>query len=336
MTQLDYVDVAQVDARALRDVFGAFLTGVTIVSAFDENGVPRGFTANSFTSVSLDPPLVLVCVANTASSHALLANCQRFGINVLAETQRDLSTRFASRMDDKFAGVSYCANESGPPLIDGSLAGLDCERQQIVAAGDHSIVIGRVMGISTTVGRPLGYYRGNYVAFGLGTATLGRHGSEAVVLGCVLGTDDSVLLCRRPGQQHWEIPSEALGNGDDHRSLLPRLLRALNIQAELSLLYSVFQDKGDSHLTLVFKGEISSLGNTNVLPDGTALQLFREEERPWELVRGPSMSSVIRRFFDEAREARFGIYWETEGGGHVASVEGRPKPWLRASTMPEQ
>src|SRR5215475_7686332 len=103
------------DPLELRRAFGCFVTGVTVVTAIDEERRPRGFTANSFTSVSLDPPLVLVCIARSAGSFPLFACTAHFAINILSEQQRPISSRFASKQADKFADVAWHPGESGSP-----------------------------------------------------------------------------------------------------------------------------------------------------------------------------------------------------------------------------
>jgi len=157
------------DTRELRDALGTFATGVTIVTAMLPTGQPIGFTANSFTSVSLDPPLILVCIAKTAAGYATYTSTGSFCVNVFSEDQRDLSGTFAQRGTDKFVGVSWHQNQTGSPIIDGGIGHFDCSMHQIVDAGDHAILIGRVVGFDANNDAPLFYHRGKYVA--LETAT---------------------------------------------------------------------------------------------------------------------------------------------------------------------
>lgn len=130
-------------ARALRDAYGCFSTGVTVVTVGSSDG-PIGFTANSFSSVSLDPPLVLWCPARASSRHAPFIDAARFAIHILAEDQSDLARRFA-RSGDSFAGIDWSQDEDGVPILAGCLARFDCERHAVHEAGDHSIIVGRVL-----------------------------------------------------------------------------------------------------------------------------------------------------------------------------------------------
>lgn len=162
-----------IDPLALRQAAGRFLTGVTIVTTIAEDGAPRGFTANSFTSVSLDPPLVLTCIGRSSRSYRAFAIADFFAINVLAAEQKALSATFASRSEDKFAGLEWWVGSSGAPLLPGCIAQFDCALHQRIDAGDHVVLIGRVVGLNREAGAPLGYFGGDYVDFAVerGSAT---------------------------------------------------------------------------------------------------------------------------------------------------------------------
>ena len=151
------------DARTLRDAMGCFATGVTIVTTIAADGAPLGLTANSFTSVSLDPPLLLVCIANSSSSAAAMQVADRFAVNVLQIGQQPVSNRFASKLEDRFAPKDWIVGEFGAPVLDGSLCAFECERHSITDAGDHFILVGKVLKASFEARRdPLLYFRGKY------------------------------------------------------------------------------------------------------------------------------------------------------------------------------
>lgn len=152
-----------VDPAVFRQLCGRFPTGVTVVTATDAAGHPAGMTANSFTSVSLAPPLVSVNVDHAAEMHGHLQATSRFVINILARDQEALSRRFAGDHDDKFQGVGYHRTDSGLPVLDGVLAWLECATHTTFEAGDHTIFVGRVIGGQTEDGLPLLYYRGGYL-----------------------------------------------------------------------------------------------------------------------------------------------------------------------------
>ena len=151
------------DARTLRDAMGCFATGVTIVTAHGPDGAPIGLTANSFTSVSLDPPLLLVCVANTSSSAAALRVADKFAVNVLQIGQQPTSNRFAGKVEERFPNTPWEVGESGAPILTGSLGNFECTRDAVHEAGDHFLLVGRVVKASFEPRRdPLLYFKGKY------------------------------------------------------------------------------------------------------------------------------------------------------------------------------
>ncbi len=151
------------DARTFRDALGCFATGVTVVTAFCPDGAPIGLTANSFTSVSLDPPLLLVCIANNAGSAPHLREAERFAVNVLQIGQQPTSNRFAGKGEDRFAATPWQTGEFGTPVLTGSLSSFECVRDAVHDGGDHFLLVGRVVKAIFEPRRdPLLYFRGKY------------------------------------------------------------------------------------------------------------------------------------------------------------------------------
>ncbi|MFG6177532.1 flavin reductase family protein [Halomonas sp. THAF12] len=151
-----------IDGRALRDTLGRFATGVTIVTARTEDGMPVGITANSFSSLSLDPPLILWSLALTSPSLPAFAEGRSFAVNILGHHQDALAMQFARPSDDKFEDVAHGANAAGVPLLDGALARLECRVEFTRIAGDHLLIVGRVQAFSTEEGEPLLFYQGGF------------------------------------------------------------------------------------------------------------------------------------------------------------------------------
>jgi flavin reductase (DIM6/NTAB) family NADH-FMN oxidoreductase RutF len=153
------------EIRALRDAFGVFATGITIITGVADDGVAVGFTANSFTSVSLDPPLLLVCAAHGVSAMPALRSRRAFGVNVLAADQQHISQRFTQRGIDRFAQGDWQPGALGMPLLADACAAFECTIQQDIEAGDHVIFIGRIDGFTADPQRPpLLYHQGRYAA----------------------------------------------------------------------------------------------------------------------------------------------------------------------------
>lgn len=153
------------DSAKFRQVLGHFSTGVTVVTAAAESG-PVGLAVGSFTSVSLDPPLVAFFPDKGSSTWPKIEASGHFCVNVLADTQEDICRRFAARGEDKFAGLGWKLAGSGSPQLDGVLAWIDCDIDTVSEAGDHFSVVGRVRDLGVgTEGSPLLFFRGGYGRF---------------------------------------------------------------------------------------------------------------------------------------------------------------------------
>ncbi len=145
-----------------RKACGAFATGVAVAAVMGRDGKPHGLTVNSFTSVSLEPPLVLVCIGHKAATHGPFSSASAFTVNILSEEQRDLSARFASSHPNRFEGVDWYEGELGAPVLNGALAVLECEMRERMEAGDHTIFLGLVRRAGVRDGAPLVYFSGKY------------------------------------------------------------------------------------------------------------------------------------------------------------------------------
>lgn len=151
-----------IDTRELRDAFGRFATGVTIITVTHQDE-PNGCTANSFSSVSLEPPMVLWSLARNADCFAAFAGEEYFAVNILNRTQEALSTRFATKEIDKWAGVKHRPGVTGSPILEGAIATFECKVHARHDGGDHVIYVGEVAYVETESNeQPLGFYRGRY------------------------------------------------------------------------------------------------------------------------------------------------------------------------------
>ena len=157
------------DSFTFRRALGNFATGVTVVTARDDAGTNRGITVNSFSSVSLDPPLILFCLDKDALSVDCLSAAERFAVNVLREEQHGLSVRFSMAAADKWDGVAYDLWPGEVPVLRGCLANLLCRRENLYEGGDHLIIVGRVERLQTVEeGAPLVYFQSGYRTIGPG------------------------------------------------------------------------------------------------------------------------------------------------------------------------
>lgn len=151
-----------IDRRLFRRTCSLYATGVTVVTIAADDGSPHGMTANSFTSVSAEPPLVLICVDHRARIMAHIRTGSHFAINVLGEEHEALSAKFASGTGDRFDGVAWTPGTTGAPLLPEMLAHFECAVWQTIEAGDHSIVIGEVLRAEAREGRPLCFFGSGY------------------------------------------------------------------------------------------------------------------------------------------------------------------------------
>ena len=151
-----------VTSAEFRRACGRFATGVTIASVMDSQGLPHGLTVSSFVSVSLEPPLILICLGHAVTVIDLFRSAAHFGINVLAENQQPLSECFARQGCDRFDGLEWYRGESGVPLLPGVLAAIECAVEQRITAGDHDILVGRMVRGRVADGAPLIHYASRY------------------------------------------------------------------------------------------------------------------------------------------------------------------------------
>lgn len=151
-----------VDVDLFRSAMGCFAAGVTVVTTVDGDGAPFGLTATAFSSVSMEPPLALVCIGKESGSYAQFAACSAFAVNFLAIDQVLVSHRFASSGGEKFAEMDWRRGELGVPLLGGTIGFAECGLVHAYEGGDHTIFVGRIEAAAANGGEPLTYFRGAY------------------------------------------------------------------------------------------------------------------------------------------------------------------------------
>lgn len=304
------------DSGEFRRALGSFLTGVTIVTTIGPEGEPRGFTANSFTSVSLDPPLVLVCIAHKALGHPVFATSKSFAINILNEDQKAASGIFASKAADKFASVAWRPGRTGSPVLDGSVACFDCDMERLVDAGDHSILIGRVRDFEHNSAQPLGYCRGAYIAPGLSQDALAAT-QPGTDVGAILENGGRILFLETA--DGFELPrGRGLGSAGDGKSLRG-LLAAKAIEAQLGFLFAVWDDAGSVSRTHVYyRGTFDVPASSD-----RGIRLIEIDAIEGLKIADPAIRSMLARYIRECSVDAFGVYVGND-------VEGEVRPLARA------
>lgn len=151
-----------VDEYRFRSVLSRFASGVTVVTAVDDGGVDHGITVSAFSSLSLAPPLILVCIDHQTAMHRILGTAPVFAVNVLAADQEELARKFSDPFNDRFDGTSFTRGSNGAAILTGVSASLECSITNRFEGGDHTIFLGRVEAAESSEEAPLLYYRGGY------------------------------------------------------------------------------------------------------------------------------------------------------------------------------
>lgn len=298
------------DPHALRNAFGTFMTGVTVVTAHNENEHPIGFTANSFTSVSLDPPLVLVCLANSSSNREAFVNAAGFAVNVLSETQVAVSNTFARPAEDRFANIEWKTGPQGSPVIEGVTAWFDCAMYNQVEAGDHVILIGEVKAYESTPAPGLGYARGAYVSPSTATDALVQ--DTKLFVSALIERNGQVLLVD-DGHGGSTLPECAVAANEGASAAVRQLINATGLSAEPGFIYSVFEDPERKRQHISFLCQAAE-------GDPTSGVFVPAKASSFDDVSDPAFVTMLERFVTEYNLGNFGIYFGTQKSGEVRTL----------------
>lgn len=301
--------MTDIDPRALRNAFGSFMTGVTVVTAYDTKGAPIGFTANSFTSVSLDPPLVLVCIATSSGNYDAFSAASGFAVNILSEGQKDVSNTFARPVDDRFAAVDWKAGPHGAPVFQGVSAWFDCSMFKQVDAGDHLIMIGKVEAFEHNAHPGLGYASGAYVTPAAEAEALSN--AANLTVSALIEQDGKILLVD-DGQGQLTLPDIKVGK-KGATVALSRLIETSGVLAEPGFIYSVYEDEARENQHISFHclshGGTPASGAFTELTTSTLMD-----------VADPAMRIMLERFAAESRMGNFGVYFGNQISGKVRPI----------------
>jgi flavin reductase (DIM6/NTAB) family NADH-FMN oxidoreductase RutF len=304
----------------IRRAFGAFLTGVTVTTTTSDDNVPRGFTANSFASVSLEPPMVSICLARTASCYEAFRTARAFAINVMADSQQAVALTFASKATDKFTGVDWVKSPLGSPYIEQSLARFDCKLVNLVEAGDHILLLGQVEHFDEFEASPLGYYRGKFASIAsVDHAIDVAQKDHALVVSALLEGTNGILLNYRPDGSV-TLPSLGAAASPTRKSLVDNLSQR-GLSVSIDFIFSVF-DEGETG-QIVYRGTVSGKDAKG------ELQMTAVDAVPWD--RLPQNAAItLRRYVSEMRNQAFGIFVGDGESGAIGSLDGTVTGW-RAS-----
>lgn len=285
------------DKMALRRAFGSFITGVTVVAAFDKARNPRGFTANSFASVSMHPPLLSVCLAKAAGSYDTFRTADAFSVSILGGKQRAIAARFAARNDNKFDGVSW-TEQNNAPRIGGAAAWFGCTAKRRIICGDHCILIGEVKAFAATARAPLGYLRGAYIQPALEWRALAAAAKGGNITGAIVEKEEKVYL--QKGKKGMTLPFASGGK-------LKESLRSCGLECDFGFLYSVYAKSGGGRV-VVYRAEWKG---------GAPLRggFFALDDLP--PIDDPAVRVLLRRFAAERKSGEHALYVGGEKTGAV-------------------
>ena len=301
--------------RAIRDALGTFLTGVTVVTTSDAEGQFRGITANSFTSVSLDPPLVLVCVDQRAASYDVFTTAAGYAVNILGQDHQHLAERFATKRPDKFDDVDTITTELGNPVLHDAIAWLDCRTTDVHTIGDHAVLVGHVQDFGGEGGQPLGFHQGRFVSFNPIASTTASAGEAEVTF--VIEDPAGNVALRKRDDGAFSLPSARMALVNLHDSGLEAAARRCTGAAvTVDLLYSFYTDESTGRLTVTYRGRVVDGGS--VPADGCTFLAL--EDSLWPRVGDSVELAVLQRYRVERDAQRFGIYSGTAERGSVATI----------------
>lgn len=308
--------MTDIDPFALRRAFGSFMSGVTVVTTRTAQGTPLGFTANSFSSVSMDPPMLLVCPSRSMSSFQAFEACEHFAVNILAEGQEHVSNTFASFKGDRFAEVDWQRDQHNCPLLTGTAANFSCRTVRVVPAGDHVVLLGEIDRFAQSDLRGLGFAAGQYFSLGLerdahDIPSIKGQSFGGVIIeheGQVLLNDHGTGLCP---------PQLRLDNSARIRVTLAEWLQDKGLGLTLGNTYSIFDNvQSGDHFTY-FRATASDANDHGLGRYYPITQLPNIE------FVSSAHASMFKRFALEHQTQSFGLYLGDESEGKLLNYNER-------------
>lgn len=303
-------------SRNLRQALGSFPTGVTVVSCLDKNNNPLGFTANSFTSVSLDPQLISICIDKESFNIDTFSITEHFAVSILSESQQSISTTFATPNEERFKDIDWRSEDTGSPIISNAVAWFDCKTEQVVDAGDHLILIGKIITFDSSPKTPLMYLRGNYVNLGLEQKMLLAMENEntEIIVGAIIEWRKKVFLLKNKNNGSLYFPSASrLGHIEDKQSLLG-VLKNLNMSINEHYLFSVFEKAEDKTSLIYYRAQAKE--EVTALKDS----FYDFDAIPFDKLTDEASRIMLKRYIKERELNAFGIFVGKESEGKVEAI----------------
>lgn len=293
--------MTSIDSQALRKAFGSFMTGVTVVTTRGADGELVGFTANSFTSVSMDPPLLLVCPGQHISSYEIFNQASHFSVSVLAEGQEQVSNTFASVSEERFAQVGWREDKNHCALIEGAVATFSCKVHQRHVAGDHMVLIGEVLQLTCDEKPGLGYCSNGYFSLSKEqqSDTSGQENYTGVA-GAIIEHGGRILMSNAD-QPHC-VPTVKQTPTQGARSALQTYFSAEGLPVELGPVYSIYDAPAQQTRFTFFRAR-------SITDEAGNLGTFESIASIEKLSIGDSaQATMMARFVAESHIKTFGLY----------------------------
>ena len=307
-------EVKPLDSKKLRSAFGSFMTGVTVVTAVGRDGVPVGFTANSYTSVSLDPPLLLVCPAKSLSSFDIFNTCDHFAINVLSEDQQDVSNIFASSKEGRFNQVEWVADGHNCPVLKDVSASFSCSVHERVDAGDHIILIGEIKAYEHEDKAGLGYCSDGYFNLNMERRAQELYsGDGAITTGAIIECDGSIIV--QETEDGVTLPHISTPSMNGSLAALKGLMADNGVRTRFGPMYSIFNGSDGREVNTyyrvkAFSDSAGDLGRYVSLKDIESLSF-----------KSAAVKTMLSRYAEEYQGDAFGLYLGDAQMGEVHKLD---------------
>ncbi len=282
--------------------------------------------------MSLDPPLILVCIASGSAGHTVFTNSKTFCVNVLAEDQQDLSTLFASPGDDRFSEIEWHPGNNGNPIIDGAITNFECDRHNIVDAGDHIILVGKVSSYEASGRSPLIYCSGSYVEFSLMQKAMEVPASGITTrISALINCDGQVPMHRARTTGKLSLPAaEKHGNENEPGSLAGKLA-ANGLSVTIPFIYAVYRDAISKTHNVVYRGSADCV-DPDELKDFEFVSL---NDIPWDDLVDDALRQLMQRYLEEYERDAFGVYVGDTEQGRVHALDGASRKIIREEAWNE-
>ncbi len=253
--------------------------------------------------------MLLICVDKAAESFEVFTEQPGFAVNILAETQVETSGLFASKRADKFDIAQWSESPTGNPILAGVCAWFDCSREQVIDAGDHVIILGRILSYENNDSIGLGYVRGGYMSLEMERSAARAASGPGVIVGAVVEHEGKILLMTNPETNELYVPASGLDGTTGSLNKLQRYLDDLNIGITISSLFAVFEYEETGQQAIYYRAKAES--------DQVEGSFIPFKAIPWDRVNSPPHVTMLKRYIDESARQRYGIYFGSDRDGEV-------------------